>query len=269
MVVFPPCKINLGLYIHARREDGYHNIETCFYPVPFTDVLEAVPSNSFSFQATGLSLPGLPNDNLCTRAFMLMKKVYNVPPVAIFLHKCIPPGAGLGGGSSDAAWTLRILNDLFGLKQSKTELAALAAQLGSDCAFFIYDQPMLGSGRGEKLRTVDVSLRGKFLALLKPDVHVGTAEAYQWITPRKPPHPLEDILRLQPDDWRHRLINDFEQSVSRRYPVIAEIKNMLYEAGARYASMTGSGSAVFGIFDQPVQLPDSLVPYCIWSGDLL
>jgi len=233
MVAFPPCKINLGLSIIRKRADAYHDIETIFYPVPWTDILEVIPSDKFVFTATGNAIPGKEEDNLCVRAH----KILNAPPAKIHLHKIIPAGAGLGGGSSDAAWTLRLLNDVFELKHSKEDLKNYAAQLGSDCAFFIENRPMLGTGRGEILTPVDVDLKGKFIVIIKPDVHVSTTEAYAGVVPKE---------RKPGSEWT----NDFEESVFRKHPILASIKSTLYEAGASYASMSGSGSAVFGIFSQ-------------------
>lgn len=234
MVAFPPCKINLGLNIVRKRADGYHDIETCFYPVRWTDILEVIPSDTFGFTTSGNAIPG--DDNLCVRAYRLL----NAPPAKIHLHKIIPTGAGLGGGSSDAAWTLRLLNDVFDLKHSKEELKNYAAQLGSDCAFFIEDVPMIGTGRGEILTKADIDLTGKHIVIVKPGIHVSTAEAYASVVPKESPFDLGDIRSLK---------NDFEPSVFKKYPAIASIKEALYEAGAYYASMSGSGSAVFGIFN--------------------
>ena len=241
MVAFPPCKINLGLNIIRRRDDGYHDIETCFYPVPWTDILEIIPSNEFSFNATGNAIPGNGDDNLCIRAWQLLK----TPPVKIHLHKIIPIGAGLGGGSSDAAWTLRLLNDAFQLGLKKEELRHYASQLGSDCAFFIDDIPMMGTGRGEMLRKADISLNGKFIVIVKPDVHVSTAQAYAGIIPKEGGRTAEQIPI---EEWKIHLKNDFESTV----PDKLSLKQRFYDLGALYASMSGSGSAVYGIFSKRV-----------------
>lgn len=237
MIAFPPCKINLGLNVTRKRDDGYHDIETCFYPIQWTDILEVIPANKFEFTVSGDAIPG--NDNLCVKAYRLL----NAPPAKIHLHKIIPTGAGLGGGSSDAAWTFRLLNDVFGLKLSKDQLKKYAAQIGSDCAFFIEDGPMVGTGRGEILHPANITLKGKFVVIVKPDVHVSTAEAYAGIVPKESKLDLSDIGSLK---------NDFEETIFRKHPVIALIKRRLCEAGAVYASMSGSGSAVYGIFnDRP------------------
>lgn len=249
MVVFPHCKINLGLQIVSRREDGYHDIETCFYPVPWCDVLEVIKSDQFQFTQSGISIPGREEDNLCVKAYQLLERDFDLMPIKLHLHKVIPTGAGLGGGSSDAAFTLRVLNSIFNLGLSDVDLRKYASTLGSDCSFFINDKPMLGSGRGEILSETSISLKGKFLILIKPDIHVSTAEAYSGVIPKQPAHDIKEILELPITDWKHKLKNDFEESVFKRYPQIEVIKNELYNQGALYASMSGSGAAVFGIFD--------------------
>jgi 4-diphosphocytidyl-2-C-methyl-D-erythritol kinase len=269
MVSFPPCKINLGLQVIEKRPDGYHNLETCFYPVPWTDILEIVPSQKFSFTATGDVIPGDANDNLCVKAYQLLAARYTLSPVAIHLHKIIPAGAGLGGGSSDAAHTLRILNSLFDLKISNEQLFKFASELGSDCAFFIGDRPMMGKGRGEILSATSVSLVNKFLVVVKPDVHVSTAEAYSGITPNRPAQTVESILAHAPmREWKRLLKNDFEESVFAKYPVIGSIKDQLYTHGAVYASMSGSGASVFGIFDEAVGLKETFPGCSYWSGTI-
>jgi 4-diphosphocytidyl-2-C-methyl-D-erythritol kinase len=240
MIAFPPCKINLGLSVLRKRDDGYHDLETCFYPIPWTDILEVIPSDKFQFTVSGNVIPG--DDNLCVKAYRLL----NAPPAKIHLHKIIPTGAGLGGGSSDAAWTLRLLNDVFNLKIPKDELKRYAAQIGSDCAFFIEDGPMIGRGKGEMLTPAKVSLKGKFIVIVKPDVHVSTAEAYAGIKPREKDFNIENIPM---GDWKDHLRNDFEETIFKKFPAIGSVKTSLYEAGALYASMTGSGSAVYGIFN--------------------
>lgn len=268
MVAFPHCKINLGLHVVAKRPDGYHNIETCFYPVPWHDVLEIVRADAFSFTQTGDAIPGDTGTNLCVKAWQLLQQDHHLPPVAMHLHKILPLGAGLGGGSSDGAHVLVLLNRLFNLSLSDAALASYAARLGSDCAFFVTREPMLGTGRGEILEPVSVPLQGKFLVLIKPPVHVSTAEAYAGVRPAQPALSLRDIIEHRPvTTWRELLVNDFESSVFARYPEIQKIKEDLYAHGAVYAAMSGSGASVFGIFDTPVTIP---VPasYRYWSGML-
>jgi 4-diphosphocytidyl-2-C-methyl-D-erythritol kinase len=269
MIHFPPCKINLGLNVTSKRTDGYHNIETCFYPVPLTDILEIIRADTFSFNASGNSIPGRSDDNLCIRAYELLNKDFSLPPVAIHLHKVIPTGAGLGGGSSDAAYTFRLLNTVFELGLSAKQLMNYAQLVGSDCAFFIEGDAKLGSGRGEILEHIKVSIKGKFLVLLKPDVHVSTAEAYQAIVPNMPKHSVKEIVEATPlSEWKHLLKNDFEESVFKRYPIIQHYKKSLYDAGALYASMSGSGSSIFGIFNNSVNAQQLLLKDVIWSGRL-
>ncbi len=266
MVSFPPCKINLGLYILNRRADGYHNISTCFYPVPWTDILEIIPSDTMSFSRTGLSIPG--EDNLCIKAYQLLKKDFDLPPVKIHLHKIIPIGAGLGGGSSDAAHTLRIINDIFQLGITLDTLHEYASQLGSDCAFFIQDNSMLASGRGEVLSSIPLNLKGHFLAIIKPDIHISTAEAYTGVVPNTPPQALKEILNKPLSDWKTLLKNDFEDSIFKKYSHIKEIKEKLYSLGAVYASMSGSGSSVYGIFENEISLSQAFHADQKWSGFL-
>jgi 4-diphosphocytidyl-2-C-methyl-D-erythritol kinase len=257
MVAFPPCKINLGLYVTGKRADGFHDLATCFYPLPWNDMLEVIPSDSFSFTASGLLIAGSPADNLCVRAYQLLKKDFNIPPVAIYLHKIVPLGAGLGGGSADGAWTLRLLNQVFDLNLSSSQLLRYASTLGSDCSFFMFDKPMLGWGRGEVLTETTVDLSQYYFAVAKPPVHVTTAEAFKGISPRKSDHDLKNLLESVPvSDWKTFLRNDFEESIFKKYPAIAALKESMYASGAVYAAMSGSGSAVFGIFSKPVHLND-------------
>lgn len=269
MVCFPHCKINLGLRVISKREDGYHNIDTCFYPIPWTDVLEIVPADTNSFTNTGIPIPGKPEQNLCLKAYYLLAEEFELSPVSIHLHKIVPMGAGLGGGSSDAAFTLKLLKDIFELGLSDSQLKNFTAQLGSDCSFFVDDSPMLGSGRGEVLDPISVSLKGKYIVIVKPDVHVSTAEAYQGIKPATPINDVRHIVETTPiEGWREVLINDFEASVFLRYPIIAEIKQLFYDEGAIYSSMSGSGAAVFGIFKEPKDLSQKFGNLTYWSGTL-
>jgi 4-diphosphocytidyl-2-C-methyl-D-erythritol kinase len=253
MVAFPHCKINLGLQVISKREDGFHTIETCFYPVPWTDILEIIPSTEFSFTSSGEEIPGKEESNLCIRAYRLWQERYSLSPVKIHLHKVLPTGAGLGGGSSDAAFTFRLLNSMANLNLSNIQLREFASQLGSDCAFFVDDKPMMGRGRGEQLSEVSLSLKGFFLVLVKPGIHVSTADAYAGVKPKNPQYTLAEILSQPVSEWKHALINDFEISVFKKFPAIESVKHELYNQGAVYASMSGSGSAVFGIFKSEVK----------------
>lgn len=267
MIAFPPCKINLGLNILRRRADGYHDIETCFYPVPWTDILEIIRSDTFDFAVSGLPVPGPVADNLCVRAYEILEKDLKIGPVKMHLHKTIPMGAGLGGGSSDAAHVLRLLNELFMVNLGNERLKEYASLLGSDCAFFISGKPAFATGRGEQLQELTVDLENEFLVIIAPEIHVATAAAYANVTPGRPDIPCNRIVSEMPvSEWKNNLRNDFEASVFRQHPIIDHIKQSLYHAGASYAGMSGSGAAVFGIFDQPVELPKELTQYKSWSG---
>ncbi len=266
MVSFPPCKINLGLQIINKRPDGYHELVTCFYPVPWTDILEVIEADSFSFTSTGNLIPGPTESNLCIKAYEILKRDFGLGPVRIHLHKIIPTGAGLGGGSADAAYTLRLLNDIFQLHQPQKSLMEYAAALGSDCAFFVQDDPMIGQGRGEVLTKIQVSLRGKYLVLVKPYIHVSTADAFAGIRPQQAQYSLKELVQQPVSEWKYLVKNDFEDSVFKRHPAIRLIKEKLYSMGAQYASMSGSGSAVFGIFDTEVGLENQFPDTTVWAG---
>ncbi len=267
MVSFPPCKINLGLHILSKRADGYHDLETCFFPIPWTDILEIIPSHVLTFTSSGANIPGDSFDNICLKAYHLLKKDFNIGPVKIHLHKIIPTGAGLGGGSSDAAHTLKVLNEIFLLGLPDGRLNEYASKLGSDCAFFIHNKPMLGSGRGEILSDINIDLRGKFLAIVKPNVHVSTSLAYAAVVPKTPAQDLRFILQSRAmSEWKVLLKNDFEESVFAKYQDIQEIKNSLYSLGATYACMSGSGAAVFGIFEGEIDVKNKFEGLACWSG---
>ncbi|MBA4057056.1 MAG: 4-(cytidine 5'-diphospho)-2-C-methyl-D-erythritol kinase, partial [Marivirga sp.] len=240
---------------------------TCFYPVPWTDILEVIKSDVFGFTSSGNLIPGKQEENLCVKAYELLKKDFNLGPVKIHLHKIIPTGAGLGGGSSDAAHTLRLLNTIFELQLSQQILMDYASRLGSDCSFFIQDKPMLGTGRGEVLNEITDLPSGNHLVMIKPDIHISTAEAYAGIRPRKPVHSVDFALRQPLTKWKFLLKNDFEETVFEKFPAIKEIKDKLYSMGALYASMSGTGSTVFGIFDKEIDLSEfKNMPN--WSGVL-
>lgn len=252
MITFPNAKINLGLNIVERRADGYHNIETVFYPIPLTDVLEIVPlplDEKATLTCYGRAVDCPVEKNLVMRAYRLLQQRCDLPPVAMHLYKHIPDGAGLGGGSSDAAHALVMLNSLFGLGLSRDEMAAMAATLGADCAFFVYNRPMLATGIGDVLTPVDVNLKGKTVLLVKPPVGVDTRTAYSRVVPHASQVPLTEILNRPLPAWDGMLANDFEPSVFAALPQLWLIKAALLDAGAQYAAMSGSGSTVFGIFD--------------------
>jgi 4-diphosphocytidyl-2-C-methyl-D-erythritol kinase len=270
MVCFPNAKINLGLNIIEKRPDGFHNIETIFYPIALTDILEILPNSESGItemEITGMNVPGNSEDNLCTKAYKLLEKEFHLPPVRIILHKIIPMGAGLGGGSSDGAYTLITLNNMFELGLSEEQLLYFASMLGSDCAFFIRNKPSVGLGKGNELNDIDLSLKGTFLILIKPNVHIGTAEAYAGVVPHKSLNAVGSTV-LQPIiNWKNCLENDFEKSIFPKHPEIKWIKDELYRNGAVYASMTGSGAAVYGIFDSEPDLKDSFTNCFFWKGE--
>ena len=254
MVSLPNCKINLGLNITEKREDGFHNLETCFIPVTLKDALEIIPSSNGKFQFTnvGTTIVGDINKNLCVTAYQLLKDAFpgKVSPVHILLNKQIPMGAGLGGGSADGAFTLLMLNEYFNLELTEAQLIEFALILGSDCPFFIINAPSIGMGRGELLERVPLNLSGYKVLLVNPGIHIATKWAFEQIKPARKEKSVKDII-LQPiSTWKKELINDFEGPISREHSVIDHIKRELYAKGAVYASMTGSGSTVFGIFGQ-------------------
>lgn len=250
MLVFPNCKINLGLHVTGKRTDGYHDIRTVFYPVPLTDCLEIVPSGQLTFSAYGIPIPGAADDNICLKAYHLLSTDLDLPPVAIHLLKNIPTGAGLGGGSADAAFMLKALNEMFRLRLNASQLASYALQLGSDCPFFIENRPCIAEGRGERLSRIDIDLGKYFILIVRPDIHIPTAWAYAGVRPVPAAGDLRDIVKGPPSTWPGILTNDFEAVVFDTYPRIRGIKEELYETGAVYASLSGSGSAVFGIFSE-------------------
>ena len=250
MILFPPCKINLGLHILGKCPDGYHALDTLMYQLPFTDILELVPAYGFRFTASGLEIPGDKASNLCVKAFRLMQSRYNIPDISIHLHKIIPMGGGLGGGSADAAYTLKGINDLFELKLDAHTLQQLAAELGSDCPLFIEEMPQIAQGRGELLSTAALSLEGYYIKLVNPGIHVSTREAFDSVSFYTGEDTVTEIISQPVNTWKSRLVNSFEQSVFKQYPLLQEIKEALYNEGAVYAAMSGSGSTMFGIFMQ-------------------
>ena len=248
MIAFPNAKINLGLHVLSKRADGFHEMESCIYPVELCDVLEIIESNDFKFQSTGLPISGNKDNNLVIKAYRLLDDEFKLTNVQIHLHKIIPMGAGLGGGSSDAAYALKILNALFELNLSDKQLESFAAELGSDCPFFIQNKPMIVSGTGTTLKRFEIDLSNYRIELEHPNVHVSTAEAYGMIKPKPSENTIESILTHPIIDWKNILTNDFEEPMCKRFTEIAKAKQSMYDKGAIYAAMSGSGSSVFGIF---------------------
>lgn len=256
MIIFPHCKINIGLFVTGKREDGYHTIESIFFPViRCNDILEVIPSadDRFYFSTSGSSISGRVEDNSCYQAWTLVRRIKPIAGVHCHLHKIIPTGAGLGGGSADGAWMLKALNDLFALALSVSELKSLALQLGSDCPFFIDAQPSFVTGRGECLSPIPLNLQGIWIVIVHPQIHIQTADAYREICPSPARFKLSNICDLPFDKWQESISNDFENIVIQKYPEIGDIKNKLMAMGAFFASLSGSGSAVFGLFhNEPV-----------------
>ncbi len=267
MIVFPNAKINLGLNIINKRPDGYHELETCFYPVPWRDTLEIVESDKTTFNVSGIEIPD-DGDNIVLKSYRLLKTTYNLPPVNIHLHKVIPIGAGLGGGSADAAFTLTILNELFSLGLDDNMLIKYAVTLGADCAFFIKNKPLLATGIGEQLIEVNISLEGMFILLVYPDIHISTKEVFDRIQPNKPITSVSQILTgKEISEWKAILVNDFEKSLFGKYPILQKLKAHLYDSGAIYSSMSGSGSCMYGVFEEDPKL-NFPVEYKTWFGRL-
>ncbi|MEP1033682.1 4-(cytidine 5'-diphospho)-2-C-methyl-D-erythritol kinase [Ekhidna sp.] len=256
MITFPNAKINLGLNIVSKREDGYHNIESCFYPIPWCDSLEVIEAASFAFHSYGLDIPGDSSANLCVKAYDLIKEDHGIPPVEIHLLKNIPMGAGLGGGSADGAFTLKMLNDLFDLNLTDLHLEDYASKLGSDCPFFIKNHPAIAEGRGEKLTPIELNLSDYHIALHNPGIHVSTKEAYAGVAPQANEKSIADLIQNPISQWKNSIGNDFEDSIFPNHGEIGQLKQDMYDTGATYASMTGSGSTVFGIFEEPIKTSD-------------
>ena len=256
MLIFPNAKINLGLNIISRRNDGFHDIQTVLYPVNIREALEIVEADELLFSSSGIPVPGIPDENLCLKVYHLLSKDVKLPFVHIHLHKQIPVGAGLGGGSADAAFCIRLLNQKFSLGLSVSQMQDYARQLGSDCAFFIENRPVLASAKGDVFKPVNLSLKNYFVILVMPPIHVSTAGAYQNVKPALSDFNLEELESLAVDQWKDYLVNDFEEPVFKLYPQIKAIKDELYQSGALYASMSGSGASVFGIFNKEIKLPN-------------
>jgi len=251
MINFPTCKINLGLHILERREDGYHDVETAMLELPFNDILEMVESEQAAFTTSGLEIPG--KGNLVLDAEIEFRKHHSIPTLAFHLHKLIPMGGGLGGGSSDAAFALKLMRDNYAPKVSNEALRSMASKIGSDCAFFIEGGVRYATGRGEILSPLNLDFRNKYVVLVNLGIHISTKEAYEGVIPDNKRGPLKEILEKPIHTWKNLLVNDFEKSVFEKYPELAEIKEDLYKNGAVYAAMTGSGSTLFGIFDSEIQ----------------
>lgn len=271
MLVFPNAKLNLGLYITERRPDGFHSLESVFVPLPWTDALEILPAPAgaaTSITLTGRPIPGAPATNLCLRAYELLQADFpQLPPAQLYLHKVVPIGAGLGGGSADAAFALKATNELFGLDLSAEALENYARRLGSDCAFFVQNKPVLAIEKGDVFEEINLNLAGVGCVVVYPNLHISTGEAYARIVPQLPKHPLREALAQPMSTWRDTVSNDFETALTPAHPVLAELKQQFYDAGATYASLSGSGSAVYGLWaggePGPLAWP---AEYAVWQG---
>jgi 4-diphosphocytidyl-2-C-methyl-D-erythritol kinase len=268
MICFPNCKINIGLYVTAKRPDSYHNIETIFYPVPLHDALEVIESDKNEFTQSGIDIPGNREANLCLRAYDILQRKFKLPPVKIHLHKVIPTGAGLGGGSSNAAFMIKLLNDTFSLKMDIPQMKQIAANLGSDCSFFIENTPVFATSKGDMFENIKFDLSNYHIVLSKPDLHISTPEAFSMIIPKCAPFLLKEISVAKISEWKDYVSNDFEKVVFNKFPEIKAIKEKMYEAGAVYASMSGSGSAVYGIFEKEIDTKDLFRNCFVWKGKL-
>ena len=275
MIVFPNAKINIGLNIVEKRSDNYHNIQSVFYPVLLTDALEVVENKENTkerivFSSSGFEIPGSSQTNLCCKAYDLISADYPLPPIKIHLHKHIPIGAGLGGGSADAAFFIKLLNELFELSVSWGEMHHYARLLGSDCSFFISNRPVFAEQKGDAYESIALDLSSHYLALIYPALAINTSIAYGSVVPAKPSRSLEDdILNLPIEQWKDVVNNDFEKTIFLKYPEIKHIKEQLYAAGAVYASMSGSGSAVYGIFKNETNLASWFPGLFVWEGKLM
>ncbi len=256
MLAFANAKINLGLLLTEKRSDGYHNLQTVFYPVRLYDAVELIDAESTFCTVKGIDIPGDAQDNLCLRAFRQLQNDFDLPNQQIVLLKNIPVGAGLGGGSADAAFLIKLVNQKFKLGLSTAEMEDYARVLGADCAFFIANKPVYATAKGDRFEAIEMDLSRYFMVLVKPPVHVSTAEAYRHAKVKQPAISLKELIHLPINQWKAEIVNDFEASVFTQYPQIDEIKTKLYAAGATFALMSGSGSSVFAIFEQPVSLPE-------------
>ncbi len=256
MILFANAKLNIGLQVIAKRTDGYHELNSVFYPLPIYDIIELLETTAAetTLNIQGERIPGNLYDNLCIRAFELLKKDYGIPPVSIDLVKQIPIGAGLGGGSADASFVLKGLNTLFQLNLTEEQLAGYAAKLGADCPFFIANNPVFATGIGTDFKDLNLNLDGYHLVVIMPNIHISTAEAFAAVQPKAPEVNLEEAIRLPIQEWKFHIRNDFEDGIFESYPLLKEIKETLYQKGAIYASMSGSGAAIYGIFWEKTDL---------------
>lgn len=269
MVSFPNAKINIGLNVVEKRQDGFHNIETVFYPVELCDVIEFIENpNETIFNNTGIKVEGNNENNLIIKACNLLRNKYPIPHLSLHLHKIIPMGAGLGGGSSDAAFTIKSLTNYFKIGLTNEEQEELASRLGSDCAFFIRNRPIFAYEKGNKFKDIELSLIQYNVVIVYPHIHVSTQEAYSSVKPAQPDKSLLEAIKLPIGMWKDHIKNDFETGVFKKHPLLKEIKDELYSKGAVYASMTGSGSAIYGFFESDPEISSLKKNFFVWTGKL-
>ena len=271
MILYPNAKVNIGLNIKFKRDDGFHELETLMYPVNLTDKLTMEISknrnNTISFTSDGISIDGNPEDNLIVKAYKLLDSIYNLPSMDVHLQKLIPFGAGLGGGSADCSFAIKGISELCNLKLSIEQMEKLSTELGSDCPFFIENEPAIAKGRGEQLESFDINLDNYHFVIVIPPLLISTKKAYSLVKPKMPSRNLSELLELDIESWRNLVKNDFENSVFSQYPEIRDIKDSLYKKGAKYAALSGSGSAVFGIFQSRADLTKAFPEnYFIWQS---
>jgi 4-diphosphocytidyl-2-C-methyl-D-erythritol kinase len=264
VVSFPNAKINLGLNIIEKRKDGYHDIESCFYPIAWEDALEIIEAPKTQFKSTGIAIPGEANTNLCLKAYNLLKADFELPNFAFHLHKAIPIGAGLGGGSADGAFTLKLVNQYCNLNLTDKQLESYARQLGADCAFFIENKPKYCFAKGDEFEQIKIDISGKYIVLVNPNIHISTAEAYSGVVPKQAHKNIREIINQPINTWKGNLYNDFETSLFPKYGLLPKIKTELYQLGANYASMTGSGATIYGLFDKEINL-DSFAEFTVFQ----
>lgn len=271
MICFPNAKINLGLHVTEKRTDGFHNIETVFYPVGWNDALEIIEttnsSSEFNLQLSGLPIHGDLQDNLLYKAYLLIKEFKKIPHISVYLHKVLPMGAGLGGGSADTAFFINLLDEQFKLQLSENEKMQVAKKLGSDCAFFIHNKPVFAYDKGDVFKSIEIDLSKYYIALIFPNVHSNTKDAYSLVKPKAPKRSILQVIQQPIETWKTDLVNDFEISIFDKYPIVSKTKQDLYDCGAIYACMSGSGSAVFGIFNQEPVI-NQLSQFHHWIGKM-
>jgi 4-diphosphocytidyl-2-C-methyl-D-erythritol kinase len=268
MIGFANAKINIGLRVVGKRSDGYHLLDTVFYPIAWQDSLEILPAAQLQLDIEGQQIPGAMEENLCVKAYRLLARDFDIPPVSIYLHKHVPLGAGLGGGSSNAIQTLRLLNALFDLQLTETSLFTYALQLGADCPFFLKNQPCYGTGIGEILQPIPLSLTGYHLVVLKPNVSVSTAQAFAHIKPQEINATSQTIVQKPVEEWKDWVKNDFEEGIFYQFPAIAAAKDLLYTKGAIFALMSGTGASVYGIFQHAPDLESWHWPFDAYTQAL-